>query len=188
MKAIDGVETRNPDSRRIPMVVSALLREAQNVMADDRSAARDYIAKASHLLGATHSFPAHHDAPPSLPTPHVVRGGLAAWQIGRILHYINDSLNGPIPLRDLSEVAGLSPGYFSRAFKRSFGIPPHAYVMKCRIEHAKVALRTTATPLCHIALDCGLADQAHLSRLFRRLTGETPFAWRRRHGVSAQTM
>jgi AraC-like DNA-binding protein len=34
-------------------------------------------------------------------------------------------------------------------------------------------------PLCEIALDCGLADQAHLCRVFRRMTGTTPSVWRR---------
>jgi AraC-like DNA-binding protein len=38
---------------------------------------------------------------------------------------------------------------------------------------------STAKPLCDIAIECGLADQAHLSRLFRKVVGETPAAWRR---------
>lgn len=188
MKAIDRVETRKPDSGGVQMLVSDLLRKAQNVITEDRNAASDYIDRASRLLGTSHLLPTPLDAPPSLPAPQAVRGGLARWQIGRVLQYISEALSGPISQRDLATVARLSPGYFSRAFKQSFGLPPHAYVMQCRIERAKAALLTTATPLCDIALECGLADQAHLSRLFRRLTGETPCAWRRRRRVGPHTM
>jgi AraC-like DNA-binding protein len=44
---------------------------------------------------------------------------------------------------------------------------------------------TTDAPLGQIALDCGLADQAHLSRLFKQMVGDTPAAWRRARAVSA---
>jgi AraC family transcriptional regulator len=37
----------------------------------------------------------------------------------------------------------------------------------------------TDAPLSHIALQCGFVDQAHLCRQFRKVTGETPAAWRR---------
>jgi AraC-like DNA-binding protein len=47
------------------------------------------------------------------------------------------------------------------------------------VEYAKQRMLTTNAPLCEIALDCGLADQSHLSRVFRRVTGTTPSAWRR---------
>jgi len=48
-----------------------------------------------------------------------------------------------------------------------------------RIDHAKQAMCNSERPLCEIALDCGLYDQAHFTRMFRRLVGETPCAWRR---------
>jgi AraC-like DNA-binding protein len=38
---------------------------------------------------------------------------------------------------------------------------------------------STMRPLSEIAVDCGLADQAHLTRLFRKIVGESPAAWRR---------
>ncbi len=187
MKAIGRVETRKPDAGGVQMFVSDLLRAGGNGMAADRDADRDSLAGAV-LAPSSSDFPLRRQVPPSLPMAQVVRGGLARWQIGRVLHAIREGLDGPIRQKELAAAVQLSPGYFSRAFKQSFGMPPHAYVMRCRIERAKAALLTTATPLCEIALDCGLADQAHLSRLFRRLTGETPCAWRRRHGAGAQTM
>jgi AraC-like DNA-binding protein len=79
----------------------------------------------------------------------------------------------------MSSVARLSPSYFSRAFSISFGCPPHAYVMKRRVERVKALMLSTEKPLGQIALECGFADQAHLSHLFRRHVGKSPAAWRR---------
>jgi AraC-like DNA-binding protein len=55
------------------------------------------------------------------------------------------------------------------------------HIVRLRLERAKQLMLTTRDPLSDIALRCGLADQAHLSKLFRRWTGETPNAWRRRN-------
>jgi AraC-like DNA-binding protein len=62
-----------------------------------------------------------------------------------------------------------------------------AAVIRRRVERAQGLMLSTDAPLSAIALDCGLADQAHLSRLFRRIVGESPRAWRRaRLGAPAQ--
>jgi len=73
----------------------------------------------------------------------------------------------------------LSPCHFSRVFRDSFGCSPLEYVTRRRMEHAQGLMLSTDAPLSQIALDCGLADQAHFSRLFRRFVGETPRSWRR---------
>jgi len=79
----------------------------------------------------------------------------------------------------MARVAARSVCYFSRAFKVSFGETPHAYVMRRRVRRAQELMLNSDEPLSHIALACGFADQAHLSRLFRREVGATPSAWRR---------
>ncbi len=173
-RAFSGVVTAK-DGDPVFQVVSRLLLEAQNALAGDRTAAMAYISQASRLLSAPMA---------EARKPGVVRGGLAQWQIDRLRRYIDTSLVSPITQRDLAEIAGLSCGYFSRAFKKSFGEPPHSYIVARRIARAQHLLLTTDAPLCQVALDCGLADQAHLSRLFRRLTGETPSVWRRKHVVA----
>jgi AraC-like DNA-binding protein len=82
----------------------------------------------------------------------------------------------------LAAVARLSVSHFSRAFRVSFGQPPHGYVMSRRIEKAKrLILSNEPMSLAQVALSCGLSDQAHLSRMFRNLVGESPTAWRRRY-------
>jgi AraC family transcriptional regulator len=106
-------------------------------------------------------------------------GGLAPWQVRRIAAYIDANLNSTITVQLLAKLARLSHWYFSRAFKASFGSPPHQYVMRRRTELAQEMMLQTESSLSQIALDCGLADQAHLTKLFRRMVGITPRAWQR---------
>src|ERR1700716_4406370 len=74
--------------------------------------------------------------PPGAPA----RGGLAAWQQRTVAAYIEEHLAEQIPLGTLAQLVRLSPYYFCRAFKQSFGIPPHRYHTGRRIEHAKILL------------------------------------------------
>jgi transcriptional regulator GlxA family with amidase domain len=59
------------------------------------------------------------------------------------------------------------------------GDSPHGYVMRRRMERAQGLMLSTDASLAQIAADCGLADQAHFSKVFRRFAGESPAAWRR---------
>ena len=74
-----------------------------------------------------------------------VRGGLAGWQQRIVTSYIEEHLAEPISLATLAQLARLSTYYFCRAFKQSFGVPPHRYHTNRRIEHAK-ALLANARP------------------------------------------
>jgi hypothetical protein len=69
--------------------------------------------------------------------------------------------------------------HFCRAFRESFDESPHKYVMRRRIERAQGLMLQTNLSLAQIAIECGLADQAHLNKSFRRFVGECPGAWRR---------
>ena len=106
-------------------------------------------------------------------------GGLAPWQVRRVVTYIDAHLADSIRCADLACVTRLSVSHFMRAFRESFGAPAHAFLMRRRLERAQGMMLTTDTALGQIALDCGLADQSHLTRLFRKLVGESPAAWRR---------
>jgi AraC family transcriptional regulator len=159
-----------PPEPRLTDILLALLAEAGAALDNDRQSARNCLARASALI--TQAAPAH-----SSPTP--VRGGLAAWQVRRILHMIASGLAQPLPMADLARAVRLSTSHFSRAFRASFGTSPHAYILRQRVERAQKMMLTTDEPLSQIALACGFCDQAHLSRLFHRVTGATPAAWRR---------
>ena len=106
-------------------------------------------------------------------------GGLAPWQERRARDYIRDNLDRDIELRVLAATCGLSSAHFAKAFKRAVGMPPHRWLVKQRVEHARHLLLNTAEPLEEIALACGFADQSHMTRVFTRAIGTPPGVWRR---------
>jgi AraC-like DNA-binding protein len=119
----------------------------------------------------------------ALARPEVVRGGLTAWQVKRVLDYIGENLANPLSVADVAAVTTLSSSHFARAFKQSFGLPVHLYLMRRRVELAQRLMVSTSESLGSIALSCGMNDQSHLTRWFRRVLGETPNRWRRARRV-----
>lgn len=107
------------------------------------------------------------------------KGGLAPWQIRKVSAHIESNLDQPLRSGELARLVRLSPAHFSRTFRSSFGCTPLQYVMRRRVQRAQRLMLSSDTPLAQIALDCGLADQAHFSRLFRKVVGMPPRAWRR---------
>src|SRR5262249_7653630 len=95
------------------------------------------------------------------------------------LAHVEANLGTPIRNEELATIARLSTFHFNVAFRKSVGESPHAYVIRRRVERAQGLMLSTGRSLSDIAADCGLADQAHLTRLFRRFVGESPAAWRR---------
>ena len=117
---------------------------------------------------------------PVLPAPRSpIRGGLPLWRMRKTCDFIDANLSSTLRVSDLASNANLSRSHFARAFRRSFGESPHAYIVRMRLQCAQTMLLTSVAPLQQIALDCGLSDQSHFSRLFTRLVGEAPGAWRR---------
>jgi len=111
----------------------------------------------------------------------VARGGLAPWQKLRIERHVRDHLARPLRVPELAALVSLSPSYFHHAFRATFGTPPHAYVTRARLESARTMMLSTQEPMSQIAFACGFADQSHLCKIFRRVQGEPPAAWRRRN-------
>ena len=109
----------------------------------------------------------------------VPHGGLAGWQQKRLVEYIAKRLDKKISLIDLASVAKLSPYHFARAFRQSFGEPPHRYVMSRRMERAKTLLENPAAAVTEIAIAVGFADPSSFASAFRRSVGTTPTNYRR---------
>jgi len=101
----------------------------------------------------------------------------------RSLERVRDELvDDPISPRCLAELAAtcdLSPSAFTHAFRDEFGCPPSMLIRRRRVELAASILRRSARPLSNVALTSGFADQAHMTREFRRIVGTTPGAFRR---------
>jgi len=109
----------------------------------------------------------------------VSRGGLAPWQQRAVSTYIEEHLSEPVPLADLAAVARLSPFYFCRAFKQSFGLPPHHYHTRRRIERAKTLLGDRDLSVTEIGLSLGFSESSSFATAFRKATGISPSRFRR---------
>ena len=107
------------------------------------------------------------------------RGGLASWQEKRVAEFMDAHLAEPVPLKELASIARLSPFHFARAFKQSFGMPPHRYHLERRIARARSLLAEPARPVTSIAFQVGFADLSSFTAAFRRVTGASPSQYRR---------
>jgi len=86
----------------------------------------------------------------------------------------------PVTLRALAAEAGLAPTYFAERFRRVVGVPPMAYARARRLDHARLLLQQTSQPVKVIAWSVGFRRVEQFNRAFRRATGGTPLAYRRR--------
>lgn len=161
----------------LPATASRILDEVRGALPHDLAAASVSANRLALLLRESISVPPIR--------PAVSKGGLASWQERKVREYVEDNLDSPILVEDLADIVSLSAAHFCRAFKKSFCATPHAYIVQRRVLRAQDLMRSTRSPLSQIALDCGFADQTHLSKLFRRLTGRTPNAWRRAYTLGA---
>jgi len=108
-----------------------------------------------------------------------VRGGLAAWQQRIVAGYIDEHFAEPIPLAALAQLVRLSPYYFCRAFKQSFGVTPHRYHTGQRIERAKALLAKPAPSVTDIGFTVGFSQTSSFTAAFHKATGLTPTAYHR---------
>ncbi len=107
-----------------------------------------------------------------------IRGGLAGWQEKKAAQYIEEHLSEDISLATLAELAGLSPFHFVRAFKQSFGLPPHRYLSSLRMDRAKSLLADPAMSVTQVGFNLGFSETSSFTTTFRKHTGLTPTAYR----------
>ncbi len=147
-----------------------MLRAGLGHIDTNRDAAAKIITQACSVL---------ESAGGAEPGRHAIRGGLLTWQIRRVKAHIESHLDRSISVIELAGAVRLGPSYFQRAFKRSFGVSPHAFILDRRIRRAQTLMLTTQDSLCAIALAAGFSDQSHLTTRFHRAIGITPSTWRR---------
>jgi len=107
------------------------------------------------------------------------RGGLAGWQKRAVLGYIEEHLGEQVCLSTLAQLARQSHHHFCRAFKQSFGVPPHQYHVQRRIEQAKLLLADRSISITDIGFTLGYSQTSSFSVAFRKNTGWTPSEYRR---------
>lgn len=163
--------TSHPNADRVRSLLDKALQQIDSSDAPDRDACARYIVLALQI---------HSNTVP--PTTDVVPSGLAAWQI-RVVHDMAlANLDTALSIKQLAAACRLSRGYFTRAFKATFGVSPHRWRHSHRLDHARTLLRTTAEPIADIAVACGFNDQAHFTRAFKAADGVTPHIFRTQSG------
>lgn len=105
--------------------------------------------------------------------------GAANPYVARAIEYMISHIDQSITLEHIGRAVGRSPGQLGRMFKAQLGRSPYRYLLELRVERARATLATTTTPIAELALDCGFANQEHLTRHFRQFSGTTPAAYRR---------
>ena len=108
-------------------------------------------------------------------------GGLAPWQLRRAQQMLMANIGSNLPLRHVSKACRLSASHFARAFKISTGLSPLKWLIASRVGLCKRTLVDSDTSLVDVAGLYGFSDQSHFSRVFRRIVGSSPGAWRREY-------
>ena len=158
--------------------LASLLATATLVLDTDRRAAKSCIRRVAALLGIDLSSGGDRAA-----EHRYLQGGLTPWQAKRVRSYIEDNLDSSIRATDLAGHVQLSASHFFRAFRKTFGESPLAYIMQRRIRLAQEMMLASQLPLSQVALECGMCDQPHFCRVFRRIVGVNPRAWQRQFPV-----
>ena len=129
------------------------------------------------VLGIGHHVAHRYGGMRSVARP--VLGGLSPHQERRAKELLMEKLSEDVPLATLAHECGLSLTHFSKAFRKSVGVPPHQWLIQRRIEFATRLLRDAPMSLAEIALACGFSNQSHFTRFFSSIMGVSPGVWRR---------
>src|SRR2546428_1601867 len=103
---------------------------------------------------------------------------LPAYRLRRVSQYIQEHLQRELRLAELSALVHMSPYHFARLFKRSTGVPPHRFLVRCRIDEARALLAARTAPIAEISRMVGFRTPSHFTTTFRRITGMTPSVYR----------
>ena len=100
-------------------------------------------------------------------------------RLNRVIAFVDANIALDLCVPTLATVAGMSPYYFSRVFKRSTGMTPHRYVLHRRMEQAKRLLEEKSISVLHVAHRVGFTDQSQFTRVFHKMVGTTPKNYRK---------
>ncbi len=95
------------------------------------------------------------------------------------LQFMREHLTRPLSLRELAQRAGISSSRFSALFKEQTGVSPIDHHIRLRMQAACHLLDTTAMSIKEIAVHLGYEDPYYFSRIFRKVSGSSPLAYRR---------
>lgn len=108
-------------------------------------------------------------------------GRLTRAQMRKVVKTFEAGGGRRMSVAEMSEAVSLSESWFTHVFKNTTGVPPLQWQMSRRVERARALLAESELSVAEIADRLGFSDQAHFTRAFRQVAGETPAAWRRAH-------
>jgi AraC family transcriptional regulator len=108
----------------------------------------------------------------------IKRSGMSPSRLNKVLEYVSAGLEEELRLAEMAQVAGISPYYFCREFKKTMGITPHRYVVQQRIDRAKALLQNTSKSITEIGAQLQFPTPSHFTATFRKLVGLTPSVFR----------
>lgn len=172
-QAPKGLESRQggADDTMLHLVRALLPTLHRREPADEVFLEQLSLAIAAHLLRRYGASVAKRDR-------HPAAQGLCASQLARVNDYVRHHLGQPLTLAAIAVDCGMSRATFARAFKRTTGMTPFAWVRARRIDHAKALLERSEMTMAAISAHCGFADQSHFCRVFTECVGVTPTRWR----------
>ncbi|MBP7526374.1 MAG: AraC family transcriptional regulator [Syntrophorhabdaceae bacterium] len=168
-----------PHARELPHFSSPVIRDAPLAL-DILSFLRTLecsdlsLERQSRLLSLlAHMISRHADRKAGAPARQGAPGAVKTS-----LEYLDSRFTENVTLYELSRAAGLSEFHLLRLFRAAVGLPPHAYLIQKRIDHAR-RLLSEGLPITEVSLETGFADQSHFTRAFTRIVGVTPGRYRR---------
>jgi AraC family transcriptional regulator len=108
----------------------------------------------------------------------IYRGGLGSARLRRIEELVHAKMGDDLSLDEMAQSIGLSTAHFARMFRKSTGEPPHQFVLRQRVERAKVMLRAPDTRVLDVAVACGFKTQQHFAQVFSDVCGVSPTRYR----------
>ncbi|WP_342364007.1 AraC family transcriptional regulator [Terrarubrum flagellatum] len=106
--------------------------------------------------------------------PESPKGGLSPDSTRRVREYLDENFTRKILVAELASVAGVSPNHFIVRFARTFGMPPHRYLISLRLDFAEKLLADGEIAIIDVACLAGFSDQSHLAAVMKKHRGKTP--------------
>lgn len=106
--------------------------------------------------------------------PQSPKGGLSNRGARKVREFLRVNFSTKVSVAELAAVSGLSPRHFIQAFTKSFGEPPHKYLLRLRLDFAEKLLFEGDLPIAEVAHLSGFSDQSHLTATMSKYRGRTP--------------
>ena len=170
-KLLQSLDWQGPlDVRfKFPLVRDTVLATRLARGFDSLKESSSLLENESLLLSVVARLVTDHFAP-ARTLKDAAREHAAVW---RVKDWLDANSEQNVSIHVLAGVAGLSPYYLVRAFRKHVGIPPHKYQTVVRINRARKLL-TSGAPISEAAYRAGFCDQSHLNRCFKKALGVTP--------------